>query len=285
LLKLQEVRKIANSDGCRRARCGKKHPEDDHHEGYEPVAHSDIDAMDIDRDMRHSVRETGKRPRDAFSDAVGSIAKKFKTSEEQEAIAVRFPSFHEVRRQLSRHRTAQYIPVRDPLNIPDELRVTLRGRQLAVGDANHGERFLLHEGQGGKMLIFCANTELSIRHRSEYLVCDGTFEMAPNSAYQLYTMHGFFNNTESLPLVWALLPNKSRATYNEMLVAIREQLINTFGDIGAIRYFLTDFELAAVQAIQNVFPEATVKGCSFHFRQALLRRVGEEGKTHTLFLF
>ena len=156
---------------------GKKHPEDDHHEGCEPVTQSEIDAMDIDREMRHSVRETGKRPRDAFSNAVGSIAKKFKTSEEQEAIAMRFPAFHEVRRQLSRHRTAQHIPVRDPLNIPDELRVTLRGRQLAVGDTNHGERFLLHEGQGGKMLIFCANTELSILHRNEYVVCDGTFEM------------------------------------------------------------------------------------------------------------
>ena len=106
---------------------GKKHPEDDHDERCEPFPQSDIDALDMDRDMRHSVRETGKRPRDAFSDAVTSISKKFKTSEEQEAVVVRFPSYQEVRRQLSRHRTAEHIAVPNPLDIPDELRMTLRG--------------------------------------------------------------------------------------------------------------------------------------------------------------
>jgi hypothetical protein len=100
--------------------------------------------------------------------------------------------------------------------------------------------------------------------------------MAPDSAYQLYTIHGFYNS-DSLSLVWALLPNKSRATYEEMFSAVRKELLLKFGDIGAVNYVLTDFELAAIQAIQTVFPESTVKGCSFHFRQALIRRVGEEG--------
>ena len=29
------------------------------------------------------------------------------------------------------------------------------------------------------------------KHDSKYYICDGTFEMAPDSAYQLYTIHGF----------------------------------------------------------------------------------------------
>jgi MULE transposase domain len=256
---------------------GVKHPEDDHHDDCVPVPQSAIDALEIDRDMRHAVHETGKRPRDAYSDAVGSVAKKFKSSEEQEAIVVQFPSFNEVRRQLSRHRTSQHIPVVDPLNIPDELRVTLRGRQLPMGDINHGESFLLYEGQSGRLLIFCAETELKLLHQSEYIVCDGTFEMAPESAYQLYSMHGFYKN-ESMPMVWALLPNKTRATYEEMLTAVRQELEVRFGSIGSMKYFLTDFEIAAVQAVQSVFHETNVKGCSFHFRQAVIRRLGEEGK-------
>ena len=282
--KLGKQRTVTVSDG---RLVGNKNPEDDHHDQCEPVAQSEIDALDIDREMRHSVRDIGKRPRDAFSDAVGSIAKRFKSSEEQEAVVVKFPAFNEVRRQLLRHRTAQHIPVENPLSIPDELRVTLRGRQLPDGDPNHGERFLLHEGQGGRVLVFCADTELKVLHESEYLVCDGTFEMASDSAYQLYTVHGFSgtNGTESLPLVWALLPNKNRVTYEEMFRAIREALVAKFGNIGAVRYVLTDFEVAAIQAIQSIFPEVKAKGCSFHFRQALIRRVGEEGRLISIVIY
>jgi len=35
------------------------------------------------------------------------------------------------------------------------------------------------------LLIFCAQTELAVMHRSQYIVCDGTFEMAPDTAYQV----------------------------------------------------------------------------------------------------
>jgi len=85
---------------------------------------------------------------------------------------------------------------------------------------------------------------------------------------------------KSMPLVWALLPNKSAATYKEMWIAIRESLVMEFGNIGSVRYFITDFELAAIQAIHNVFPEAVIEGCRFHFRQAklIIQRMNEEGR-------
>jgi len=110
---------------------GKKHPEDDHHPDCEPVPQNVIDALSIDREMRFAVNSQGKRPRDAFDDALSSIPKKFKTSEEQQAILQHFPTFTEVRTQLSRHRTAQHIPVPDPLNIPVDLCVTFRGRHVS----------------------------------------------------------------------------------------------------------------------------------------------------------
>jgi hypothetical protein len=77
----------------------------------------------------------------------------------------------------------------------------------------------------GRLLIFCANTELDTIHKSKYLVCDGTFEMAPDSAYQLYTVHGFVNESETMPLLWALLPNKTQSTYVELFTTLRERLI------------------------------------------------------------
>jgi len=43
-------------------------------------------------------------------------------------------------------------------------------------------------------------------------------------------------------------------------------------------YFrLTDFEMAAINAIRATFPASVVKGCTFHFRQAISRKVQAAG--------
>lgn len=209
------------------------------------------------------VRATGKRPREAYTETLLSIAKKFRSSQEQEAVLKEFQSYNEVRSQLVRHRAVRCIPVPDPLCIPEALGTTLRGRSVSDDDVNRNEQFLLHEGQKGKLLVFCAMTELAIIHQSKYLICDGTFEMSPDTAYQIYTIHGMFKD-EGLPLLWALLPNKSTATYTELFTAVRTALLSKFGSVGESKTFLLDFEIAAVNSIQTVFPDSTVKGCSFH---------------------
>ena len=235
-------------------------------------------AEQLNREMRHGVRETGKRPREAYvNDMVSSIPKRFKSSDVQSELAVQLPSYGEVRRcQLTRHRTHSCIPVPDPLSIPNELRTTLRGREALDGDVNKDEPFLLYSGQGGRLLVFCAKSELAALYASEYIVCDGTFEMAPETAYQLYTLHGFVNG-EALAMAWALLPNKTEQTYEELFGAVRSAFITNFGDSGCSRTFVADFEAAAIKALYAVFPTDRVKGCTFHFRQAVLRRITMEG--------
>ena len=88
--------------------------------------------------------------------------------------------------------------------------------------------------------------------------------MVPDTAYQLYSIHGFVAG-EAMPLAWALLPNKSLATFTEMFSALRDAMISSFGDTGGQRTFLTDFELAAIRSLNTVFPQATMKGSYFHF--------------------
>ena len=95
--------------------------------------------------------------------------------------------------------------------------------------------------------------------------------MAPDSSYQVYTVHGYVNG-EALALAWALLPNKTQQSYQKMFTALRDAFVNAIGDVGR-RIFLTDFEAAAINAIKSTFPESVVKGCVFHFRQALNRRL------------
>ena len=103
----------------------------------------------MDRGMGEEVRSTGKRPRDAYTEMISNVPKKFKSSELQANVVVQLPSYHEVRRQLSRHRIHGCAPVPDLLSIPDALKTTLRGREDAEDDPMKDERFLLHSGQGG----------------------------------------------------------------------------------------------------------------------------------------
>ena len=65
-----------------------------------------------------------------------------------------------------------------------------------------------------------------------------------------------------MPLLWALLPNKTAATYIELLTTLRSSLVSVYGDIGSIQTIPTDFEMAAMKAIAEVFPETRLKGCS-----------------------
>ena len=198
----------------------------------------------------------------------------------QAAIIRHLPAYSDIRGSLARHRARRCIPVPDPLSIPAALRTTLRGREVAEDDINHNESFLLHTGQDGRLLVFCVGSELEVMHQSQVLICDGTFEMSPDTAYQVYTVHGYCTG-EGMPLCWALLPNKTTSTYKEMFSSLRTALETLFGSIGSVKSFLVDFEQAAICAIQEVFPEVTVKGCTFHFRQAVMRHNRKDCGRHT----
>ena len=76
----------------------------------------------------------------------------------------------------------------DPCNISDQLRTTLRGKNLDPDDINCRERFLLHRRQD----IFSVDTEVLDAHQSQNLIREDTFQMAPNTAYQLYTIHRYY---------------------------------------------------------------------------------------------
>ena len=61
---------------------GRKHPEDDHHTDCTPLPKDAVLALEVDRDMRHDVREHGKWPRDVYCEMLTNVAKRFKSSEE-----------------------------------------------------------------------------------------------------------------------------------------------------------------------------------------------------------
>ena len=66
------------------------------------------------------------------------------------------------------------------------------------------------------------------------------------------------------PLLFALLPVKIQAVYTQLLTKLKTYMTD-------LQLFM-NFETAAHNATRTVFPGMTVKGCFFHYTQAVWRK-------------
>lgn len=107
-----------------------------------------------------------------------------------------------------------------------------------------------------------------ILRESKHWFVDGTFLSAPQLFYQLYVIlvekYGGVH-----PVAYALLQNKQTATYAEMINRLKELV----PDLSPEK-ISCDFELAAINAFKDAFPEAEILGCLFHLAKNLRKHLG-----------
>ncbi|XP_071101764.1 uncharacterized protein [Haliotis cracherodii] len=75
------------------------------------------------------------------------------------------------------------------------------------------------------------------------------------------------------PLVYALLPNKKQSTYQRFFTIFKQNAETLHL---RPRTIYTDFEKAVQNAVRHVF-DCEMKGCLFHYRQAVWRNVKKCG--------
>ena len=75
-----------------------------------------------------------------------------------------------------------------------------------------------------------------------------------------------------LPSLFVLLSNKTEATYRRMWEQIR-----TLCPLVQPREMLLDFEKAAINSFEEVWPDALVRCCFFHLTQNVWRKVQAAG--------
>ena len=85
-----------------------------------------------------------------------------------------------------------------------------------------------------------------------------------------------FKNGQQFPLVYCLLPNKARDTYQRTLELLKKKAEELHLDLSP-SVVLSDFELAIIQAAELSFPTADIKGCYYHYCQCLNRNVQNLG--------
>ena len=138
-----------------------------------------------------------------------------------------------------------------------------------------GDDFVVHQDE--EMVIFSTTENLERLAGSDTIFIDGTFKIAPRIYCQMYSFHvlflGFF-----IPLVYALLPDKTRNTYYRMFEILKGSMarLNLQWNPAVI---MTDFEQAMIACLRLQFPGSAMKGCNFHFAQAIWRQVQHLGLT------
>lgn len=133
--------------------------------------------------------------------------------------------------------------------------------------------FLFHDsgGDSKRFLVFTTTENLEYLASCETWHCDGTFDTTPRIFQQIYTIHGVKNN-KTTPLVFALLPNKTKSMYNKFLSVLKNNQENLNPNT-----IITDFEQAFISAAGEIFVQSNLHGCNFHLGQSMYRHLQSEG--------
>ncbi|XP_071103353.1 uncharacterized protein [Haliotis cracherodii] len=142
-------------------------------------------------------------------------------------------------------------------------------------ETHDGERFLLFEdGEEDKMLVFATDDQLRVLQSAS--IVHGTFSACPHLWNQLYILHAR-KGSITYPLVYALMPDRRTTTYQRLFAQLKVHIQHLLNQPFNPETFQVDFEVPAIRALQIEFQGSDIKGCFFHFTQAIWRKTQELG--------
>ena len=99
---------------------------------------------------------------------------------------------------------------------------------------------------------------------------DGNFRVAPNEFTQLYVIR-CPNGGSTITCVYALLQNKTRQSYEEVLNSVLQRCVALQLPRPSPNHIHCDFEIAVHQAIRLVFlnDQVDINGCFYHLTQVI----------------
>ncbi|XP_052123549.1 uncharacterized protein LOC113215949 [Frankliniella occidentalis] len=159
-------------------------------------------------------------------------------------------------------------------DIPQKYKNTLDGKEFLIYDSWNDEED--DEPPQNRILVFSTRQFLKRLTQSLIVNLDGTFETSPDIFTQVFTIHGEYGG-EVFPFVFALLPDKSEASYRTVLQAVvdkcRDMRIASPKPVTVI----SDMEVGIINATKTIFSDAEIRLCLFHLRQAAWRHLQEGG--------
>ena len=194
-----------------------------------------VEVTKVRVDMKRRPETTIDEPQRILSDGLAQASA---------AVAVNLPRLTNVRRTIRRYQANGG----DPVNPRDRAAIPVLPNEYQL--TNNGDKFLLHDsgvGDPERLIMFCTGQGLELLEQSDHWFADGTFSVSPAIFFQVYTVHAI-RHGKVVPCVYALLPNKTGATYNRFFT---ELFAHLNGHIPTDILF--DFERAAMNAASNIF--------------------------------
>ena len=126
-------------------------------------------------------------------------------------------------------------------------------------------------------LIFATPDQLQILAETKVLFLDGTFKVVKAPFKQLFSFHTFLgdadcNNIKQISLIFVLMSSKKKKDYMAVFQKVKDH-----APILELTHLILDFESSIWRAARIIFPDVHIRGCSFHWSQALWRKVQELG--------
>ena len=106
---------------------------------------------------------------------------------------------------------------------------------------------------------------------------DGTFRTAPalrdnTHMYQLLRVYGDYKG-KVFPIFQAIMSGKSRQLYDVVYARLRDVLPESVNP----EMIMTDYEIALQGGLSQIFPNAEVVGCWFHYSQNVFKKLANVG--------
>ena len=147
----------------------------------------------------------------------------------------------------------------------------------------HGRRFLLWDSleagdedddngddTANRILLFASKRSLKVLASSRNWFFDATFKCSPTLFYQLFILHALVKDN-TIACVFVLMSKKTQEQYSMVFEKLKEETPYPLQPVTVV----SDFELAAISAFKESFPDATMTGCFFHLTQAIWRNTQE----------
>lgn len=126
--------------------------------------------------------------------------------------------------------------------------------------------------QSRRHLMFATSQQLQQLARAKTWYIDATFKLCRHPFSQLMTVNAFVrkdDHAKQVPLLFVLMSGRNKGDYREVL----KKILEIVPSAPAVKQITLDFEQATWAALREVFPDAKLHGCVFHWTQALWRKV------------
>lgn len=138
--------------------------------------------------------------------------------------------------------------------------------------------FLIYDNgsEQERVLVFASDDGLNLLGDADTWFMDGTHSTAPSQFQQLFCIRVPLGET-CVSSVYALLPSKTQAIYEECLTAILDACV--LKDVRPTpNRIVADYEIAIHNAVKLVIStNIHIQGCFYHLTQSTWRRVQAEG--------